>query len=99
MTVKAGEEGPRRNILSAKESKYQNVCPIIEGDITGSFIDKDVHYERTRGMEVMTVKARGEGPRRNILSTKQSKYQNVCPIIEGDITGSFVDKDVHYERT
>ena len=52
MTVKAGEEGPRRNILSTKESKYQNVCPIIEGDITGSFVDKDLHYERTGRMEV-----------------------------------------------
>ena len=52
MTVKSGGGGPRRNIPSAKQSKYQNVCPIIEGDITGSSIDKDVHYERTRGMEV-----------------------------------------------
>ena len=52
MTVKAGGGGPRRNIPSAKQSKYQNMCPIIEGDITGSSIDKDVHYERTRGMEV-----------------------------------------------
>ena len=52
MTVKAGEEGPRRNILSTKESKYQNVCPIIEGDITGSSIDKDVHYKHIGKMEV-----------------------------------------------
>ena len=52
MTVKAGGGGPRRNIPSAKESKYQNMCPIIEDDITGSSIDKDVHYERTGGMEV-----------------------------------------------
>ena len=52
MTVKAGGRGPRRNIPLAKQSKYQNMCPIIEGDITGSSIDKDVHYERTKGMEV-----------------------------------------------
>ena len=52
MTVKAGGGGPRRNIPSAKQSKYQNVCPIIEGDITGGSIDKDVHYECTGGMEV-----------------------------------------------
>ena len=52
MTVKARGEGPRRNIPSAKQSKYQNVCHIIEGDITGSSIDKNVHYEHTGGMEV-----------------------------------------------
>ena len=52
MTVKAGRGGPRRNIPSAKQSKYQNVCPIIEGDITGSSINKDVHYKHTGKMEV-----------------------------------------------
>ena len=52
MTVKARGGGPKRNIPLAKQSKYQNVCPIIEGDITGSSIDKDVHYERIGGMKV-----------------------------------------------
>ena len=51
MTVKAGGGEPRRNIPSTKQSKYQNVCPIIQGDISGSSIDKDVHYEHTGGME------------------------------------------------
>ena len=52
MTVKVGGGGPRRNILSAKRSKYQNVCPIIQGDVLGSSINKDVHYKRTGGMEI-----------------------------------------------
>ena len=40
----------RRNIPSANRGEDQNVCPIIQGDVPGSSIDKDVHYERTRGM-------------------------------------------------
>ena len=47
----------------------------------------------------MIVKARGGGPRRNIPSAKRSKYQNMCPIIQGDVPGSAIDKDVHYEHT
>ena len=41
---------PRRNIPSAKQGEDQNVCPVIQGDVLGSSIDKDVRYERTRGM-------------------------------------------------
>ena len=26
------------------------MCVIIQGDVPGSSIDKDMHYERTRGM-------------------------------------------------
>ena len=26
------------------------MCPIIQGDVPGSSIDKDVHYEHTGGM-------------------------------------------------
>ena len=46
----------------------------------------------------MVVKARGGGPRRNIPSAKQREGQNVCPIIQGDVLGSSIDKDMHYER-
>ena len=47
MTIKAGEGGPMRNISSAKRSKDQNVCPIIQDDVLRSSIDKDMHYEHT----------------------------------------------------
>ena len=50
MTVKVGGGGSRRNIPSAKRSKDQNVCPIIQDDIPGSSINKDIHCERTRQM-------------------------------------------------
>ena len=46
MTVKAGGGGPRRNIPSAKRSEDQNMCPMIQGDVLGSSIDNDMHYER-----------------------------------------------------
>ena len=51
MTVKAGGGGLRRNITSAKRSKYQNMCPIIQCDVPRSAIDKDMHYECTGGIE------------------------------------------------
>ena len=50
MAVKARGGGPRRNIPSAKRREGQNMCPIIQGDISGSSIDKDMHYEHTRGI-------------------------------------------------
>ena len=50
MTVKAGGGGPWRNIPSAKRSEDQSVCAIIHGNVPGSSIDKDMHYECTRGM-------------------------------------------------
>ena len=32
--------------------KYRpNVYPIIQSDLSGNFTDRDVNYERTRGME------------------------------------------------
>ena len=52
MIVKARRSGPRRNIPLTKRSKYQNVCLIIQGDVPGSSINKDVHYECTGGIEV-----------------------------------------------
>ena len=38
------------SIFSAKRIKGQNVCPIIQSDILGNSIDKDMHYERTGQM-------------------------------------------------
>ena len=50
MTVKAGRGGLRRTIPSARWNEDQNVCPIIQGDILGDSIDKDMYYERTEGV-------------------------------------------------
>ena len=45
MSRKAGEGRPRRSISSAKLSRRQKVCSIIQGDVLGSFVDKDMHCE------------------------------------------------------
>ena len=50
MNEKAEEGKPRRSISSAKQSRRQKVCSIIQGDIPGNSIDKDIRYERTRQM-------------------------------------------------
>ena len=50
MTVMAGRGCPRRNISSAKCNEDQDVPPVIHGDVPGSSIDKDMHYERTGRM-------------------------------------------------
>ena len=47
MTVKAGGDRLRRSIPSAKRSRGQRVCSVIQNDIPGSSIDKDMHCERT----------------------------------------------------
>ena len=47
MTEEAGNGCPRRNIPSAKRNKDQNVPSVIQGDVSGISIDKDMHYERT----------------------------------------------------
>ena len=47
MTVKAGRGGPRRNISSVRQNKDQNVCPIIQGDVSGGSIYKDMDYVHT----------------------------------------------------
>ena len=47
----------------------------------------------------MTVKAGGGMPRRSIFSNKQRRGQKVCFIIQSDVLGSFVNKDMHCERT
>ena len=50
MTVKAKRGGRRRNIPSTKRNEDQNVYPIIQGDVPGGSVDKNVHYERIGGM-------------------------------------------------
>ena len=41
---------PRRITSSDKRNTDQSVYPIIQGDILGNFINKDVHYKQTGGM-------------------------------------------------
>ena len=41
MTVMAGRGCPRRNILSARRNKDQDVPLVIQGDIPGGSIGKD----------------------------------------------------------
>ena len=50
MNEGAGEGKPRRSISSAKQSRDQKVCSVIQSDILGSSIDNDMHYEHTRQM-------------------------------------------------
>ena len=52
MNIKVGEGGPRRNIPSAKQSKYQKVYSVIQSDVSVSSVDKDMHCECTGQMEV-----------------------------------------------
>ena len=46
MNRKAGEGRPRRSISSAKLSRGQKVCSVIQSDVLGSSVDKDMHCER-----------------------------------------------------
>ena len=50
MNEKAGEGKSRRSISLTKRSRGQKVCSVIQGDIPGNSIYKDIHYERTRQM-------------------------------------------------
>ena len=50
MNEKAREGRPMRSISSAKRSRGQKVCFVIQSDISGNSIDKAMHYERTRQM-------------------------------------------------
>ena len=67
MNERAGEGRPRRSIPSAKQSRGgrsrwsipsvkqsrdRKVCSIIQSDISGNSIDKDMHCERTGQMRV-----------------------------------------------
>ena len=47
----------------------------------------------------MAVKARRSRPRRSISLAKQGMGQKVSSIIQNDISGNSVDKDMHCERT
>ena len=50
MIVEAERGCLRRNIPSAKRNKDQDVPPVIQGDVLGGSIDKDMHYDRTGRM-------------------------------------------------
>ena len=51
MVVKTGRDRPRRSISSVKRKNGQKVCSVIQDDVPGSSIDKDMHYKRTGQME------------------------------------------------
>ena len=59
MIVEAGIGCSRRNIPSAKRNEDQDVPPVIQGDVPRGFIDKDMHYERTRRMRVRKYLRKG----------------------------------------
>ena len=42
----AGRGCSRRNIPLAKHNEDQDVPPVIQGDVPGGSIDKNMHYER-----------------------------------------------------
>ena len=50
MIVKVGEDRPRRSISSAKRRRSQKVCSVIQSDVSGSSVDKDIHSEHTGQM-------------------------------------------------
>ena len=52
MNERTGEDRLRRSIFSVKQSRDQKVCFVIQSDILGSSIDKDMHYERIGQMGV-----------------------------------------------
>ena len=45
MNKKVGEGRPRRSISSAKRSRDQEVCFVIQSNVQENSIDKDIHYE------------------------------------------------------
>ena len=47
MIVKAVKGRPNRSISSAKRRRGQKVSSIIQSDVPGSFVDKNMHCERT----------------------------------------------------
>ena len=49
---RVGEGRPRRSIFSAKQNRDQKVCSVIQSDILGNFVDKDMHYKCTGQMGV-----------------------------------------------
>ena len=59
MTVEAGKGCSRRNIPSAKCNKDQNAPPVIQGDVPGVSINKNMHYERRRRMRARKYLRKG----------------------------------------
>ena len=47
MVVKVGRGRLRRRISSAKRRRGQKMSSIIQSDIPGNFVDKDMHCECT----------------------------------------------------
>ena len=47
------KDGPRRNASSVEQSKGQKVQSIIQSNVPGCSIDKDIHYESTGQKKVM----------------------------------------------
>ena len=48
MAVKARRGKPKRSISSAKQRIGHKVSSIIQSNILGNSVDKDIHYEGTR---------------------------------------------------
>ena len=59
MIVVAGKGYPRRNIPSAKCNEDQDVPSIIQGDVPGGSIDKDMHYDHTGRMRARKYLRKG----------------------------------------
>ena len=47
MTIKAGRGRPKRSISSAKRRRGQKESSIIQSDVSGNSVDKDMCCERT----------------------------------------------------
>ena len=50
MIVKARRGRPRRSIPLAKRRRGQKICSIVQNDVLGNFIDKDMRCKRTGQM-------------------------------------------------
>ena len=59
MTIEAGNGCPRKNIPSVERNEDQNVPSVIQGDVSGVSIDKNMHYERTRRMRARKYLRKG----------------------------------------
>ena len=67
---------------------------LVRGQINSNEYVRLRPHERAKGENV------GEGKlRRSISSTKRSRGQKECPIIQGDLPGNSSDKDIRYKRT
>ena len=43
LTMMIGENGPRMNVSSAKQSRGLMVWSAVQGNVPGGFVDKDEH--------------------------------------------------------